>query len=235
MGAERGSTWRRRARRGSRPERPFVLKDRRRAATLPQRTAAFPMLRRLYDWTLSLASRPAAPYALGAVSFAESSFFPVPPDVMFVPMALARPDRVWSYALIMTVTSVLGGIFGYAIGALLYDSVGQWLFRIYGLTEGAEAFRSGYAKYGHWVILLKGLTPIPYKLVTITSGFAGYDLFWFVVLSIITRGARFFVLAALLGRYGAAIKGVIDTHFNKVMAGLAVTIVGGFVAFRYLF
>ena len=134
-----------------------------------------------------------------------------------------------------TVTSVLGGIFGYAIGALLYNSVGQWLFRIYGLTEGAEAFRAGYAKYGHWVILLKGLTPIPYKLVTITSGFAGYDLFWFVVLSIITRGARFFVLAALLGRYGAAIKGVIDTHFNKVMAGLAVTIVGGFVAFRYLF
>jgi len=222
-------------RRGSRPERPFVIKDRRRAATLPQRTAAFPMLRRLYDWTLSLASRPAAPYALGAVSFAESSFFPVPPDVMFVPMALARPDRVWSYALIMTVTSVLGGVFGYAIGALLYDSVGQWLFRIYGLTEGAEAFRAGYAKYGHWVILLKGLTPIPYKLVTITSGFASYDLFWFVVLSIITRGARFFVLAALLGRYGAAIKGVIDTHFNKVMAGLAVTIVGGFVAFRYLF
>jgi membrane protein YqaA with SNARE-associated domain len=193
------------------------------------------MFRRLYDWTLSLASRPAAPYALGAVSFAESSFFPVPPDIMVVPMALARPDRVWSYALITTVTSVLGGLFGYAIGALLYDSVGQWLFRIYGLTQGAEAFRAAYAEYGHWVILLKGLTPIPYKLVTITSGFAGYDLFWFTVLSIITRGARFFLLAALLGRYGKAIKSVIDTHFNKVMAGLAATIVGGFVAFRYLF
>jgi membrane protein YqaA with SNARE-associated domain len=193
------------------------------------------MFRRLYDWTLSLASRPAAPYALGAVSFAESSFFPVPPDVMFVPMALARPDRVWSYALVMTVTSVAGGLLGYAIGALLYDSVGQWLFRIYGLTEGAEAFRTAYAEYGHWVILLKGLTPIPYKLVTITSGFAGYDLFWFTVLSILTRGARFFVLAAVLGRFGAPIKAVIDAHFNKVMAAIAVTIVGGFVAFRYLF
>ncbi|HEX2726060.1 MAG TPA: YqaA family protein, partial [Beijerinckiaceae bacterium] len=132
------------------------------------------MFRRLYDWTLALASRPAAPWALGAVSFAESSFFPVPPDVMLVPMALARPDRVWSYALIMTLTSVVGGMAGYAIGALLYESLGQWLFRLYGLSEGAEAFRAGYAHYGHWVILLKGLTPIPYKLVTITSGFAGY-------------------------------------------------------------
>src|SRR3954453_4402762 len=193
------------------------------------------MFQRLYEWTLSLAARPAAPYALGAMSFAESSFFPVPPDVMLVPMVIARPDRAWAYALIATAASVAGGLFGYAIGALLYDSVGQWLFNLYGLNRGAEAFRGAYAKYGHWIILIKGLTPIPYKLVPIPSGFAGYDLFWFVVLSIITRGARFFVLAALLGRYGAAIKGVIDTHFNKVMAGIAVTIVGGFVAFRYLF
>lgn len=193
------------------------------------------MLRRLYDWTLALASRPAAPYALGAVSFAESSFFPVPPDVMLVPMALARPDRVWSYALIMTVTSVVGGLLGYAIGALLYDSVGQWLFRIYGLTEGAETFRAAYAEYGHWVILLKGLTPIPYKLVTITSGFAGYDLFWFTVLSIITRGARFFFLAAVLGRFGVPIKRVLDRHLNTALAGLVAAIVLGFVAFRYLF
>ena len=146
------------------------------------------MLRRLYDWTLSLAARPSAPYALGAVSFAESSFFPVPPDVMLVPMMLARPDKAWSYALICTVTSVLGGILGYVIGLALYDSIGSWLFRLYGLTEGAEAFRHGFAEYGHWVILLKGLTPIPYKLVTITSGFAGYHLGWFILLSILTRG-----------------------------------------------
>jgi membrane protein YqaA with SNARE-associated domain len=193
------------------------------------------MLRRLYDWTLSLAARPAAPWALGAVSFAESSFFPVPPDVMLIPMALARPDRVWTYALVMTVTSVAGGLLGYAIGALLYDSIGRWLFSVYGLSEGAEAFRAAYADYGHWVILLKGLTPIPYKLVTITSGFAGYDLFWFTVLSIITRGARFFFLAAVLGRFGVPIKRVLDRHLNAALAGLAAAIILGFVAFRYLF
>lgn len=192
------------------------------------------MLRRLYDWTLSLAARPAAPYALGAVSFAESSFFPVPPDVMMVPMTLARPDRAWFYALVATLTSVVGGLAGYAIGALLYDTLGAWLFRLYGLTAGADAFRAAYAQHGHWIILLKGLTPIPYKLVTITSGFAGYDLFWFTVLSLVTRGGRFFLLAALLGRYGEPIKGVLDRHFNAVMAGLAATIVLGFVAFRYV-
>jgi membrane protein YqaA with SNARE-associated domain len=193
------------------------------------------MLRRLYEWTLSLAARPSAAYALGAVSFAESSFFPVPPDVMLVPMVLARPARAWLYALVCTLTSVAGGLAGYAIGALLYDSVGAWLFSLYSLTEGAEAFRAAYAHYGHWVILLKGLTPIPFKLVTITSGFAGYDLFWFTLLSLITRGARFFVLAALLGRYGALIKSVLDRHLNLVLALLVLAIVGGFAAFRYLF
>jgi membrane protein YqaA with SNARE-associated domain len=193
------------------------------------------MFQRLYEWTLSLAARPAAPYALGAVSFAESSFFPVPPDVMLVPMVIARPDRAWAYALIATVASVAGGLFGYAIGALLYDSVGQWLFNLYGLNKGAEAFRAAYAEYGHWIILIKGLTPIPYKLVTITSGFAGYDLFWFVVLSIVTRGARFFILAALLGRFGPSIKSVLDRHAGPVMVGLLATIVLGFASFKYLF
>ena len=193
------------------------------------------MLRRLYDWTLSLAAKPSAPYALAAVSFAESSFFPVPPDAMLVPMVLARPDRAWFYASVCTAASVAGGFVGYAIGALLYDSLGAWLFKIYGLTEGAEAFRAAYGEYGHWVILLKGLTPIPYKLVTITSGFAGYDLFLFAVLSIVTRGARFFILAALLGRFGPYIKGILDRHFNAVAAAFAITVIGGFAAFRYLF
>jgi membrane protein YqaA with SNARE-associated domain len=192
------------------------------------------MLRRLYDWTLSLAAKPSAPYALAAVSFAESSFFPVPPDVMLVPMMLARPDRAWFYALICTVSSVIGGLLGYTIGALLYDSLGTWLFQLYGLTDGAETFRHSYAQYGHWIILLKGLTPIPYKLVTITSGFAGYNLFWFMVLSILTRGARFFLVAVLMSRFGPSIKNVIDRHFNLVAAGTIAVIIGGFVAFRYL-
>ncbi|MET0745972.1 MAG: YqaA family protein [Microvirga sp.] len=193
------------------------------------------MLRRLYDWTLSLAAKPSAPYALAAVSFAESSFFPVPPDVMLVPMMLARPDKAWFYAGICTVASVIGGLLGYAIGALLYDSLGSWLFHLYGLTDGAESFRRSYAEYGHWIILLKGMTPIPYKLVTITSGFAGYSLFWFVILSIITRGLRFFLVALLMSRYGPAIKGIIDRHFNLVAGAAVAVIVGGFVAFRYLF
>jgi membrane protein YqaA with SNARE-associated domain len=193
------------------------------------------MLRRLYDWTLALAAKPSAPYALAAVSFAESSFFPIPPDVMLVPMMLARPDRAWAYALICTISSIVGGLLGYAIGFLLYDSIGSWLFQLYGLTGGAEAFRHAYAEYGHWVILLKGLTPIPYKIVTITSGFAGYSLFWFVVLSIVTRGARFFFIALLMTRFGPAIKSLIDRHFNLVAALAIAALVGGFVAFGYLF
>lgn len=192
------------------------------------------MFRRLYDWVLSLAARPSAPWALAAVSFAESSFFPVPPDAMLVPMVLARPDRAVRYALICTAASVVGGLLGYAIGALLYDSLGSWLFHLYGLTEGAETFRHSYAEYGHWIILLKGLTPIPYKLVTITSGFAGYSLFWFVVLSIITRGVRFLALAVVLGRFGPAIKAAIDRHFGWIAAGFVVAVVGGFAAFRYI-
>jgi membrane protein YqaA with SNARE-associated domain len=192
------------------------------------------MLRRLYEWILDLAGRRSAPWALGAVSFAESSFFPIPPDVMLVPMAVSRPDRVWLYATVATLTSVAGGLLGYAIGALLYESVGVWLFNLYGLTKGAEAFRESYAHYGHWIILLKGLTPIPYKLVTITSGFAGYDLVWFVLLSLVTRGARFFALAGIVGRYGEPIKGVLDRHLNVVAAVFGVVLVLGFVAFRYL-
>jgi membrane protein YqaA with SNARE-associated domain len=193
------------------------------------------MLRRLYDWTLSLAARPSAPYALAAVSFAESSFFPVPPDVMLVPMMLARPDRAWFYALICTLTSVAGGLLGYVIGLFLYDSLGTWVFQLYGLTEGAETFRHQYAEYGHWIILLKGLTPIPYKLVTITSGFAGYSLFWFFVLSVLTRGARFFVIALLMSRFGPFIKNIIDRHFTAVATVAIVAFIGGFVAFKYLF
>ncbi|BAU89349.1 DedA family [Methylorubrum populi] len=192
------------------------------------------MIRRLYEWILALAAKPSAPWALGAVAFAESSFFPVPPDAMLVPMAVSRPDRVWLYATIATVASVLGGLLGYAIGALLFDSVGLWLFNLYGLADKAETFQASYATYGHWVILLKGLTPIPYKLVTITSGFAHYSLFWFVLLSVVTRGARFFLLAWLLGRYGIGIRAVLDRHLNVVAGLFAVVVILGFVAFKVM-
>lgn len=147
------------------------------------------MLRRFYDWMIEVSASPKATWVLGAVSFAESSFFPFPPDIMLVPMSVARPDRAWFYALLCTITSVAGGVVGYAIGALLYDSVGKWLIDAYGYAQGVEQFRALYAEWGAWIILIKGLTPIPYKLVTITSGFAGYNLFWFVVLSF-SLGAR---------------------------------------------
>ncbi len=193
------------------------------------------MFRRIYEWTLSLAGRPRATWALGTISFSESSFFPIPPDVILVPMSLARPDRAWFYAGLCTITSVLGGLFGYAIGALLYDSVGKWLIDLYGYGDGVDKFRQAYASYGAWIILIKGVTPIPFKLVTITSGFAGFDLAWFVVLSLITRGIRFYVLAGLLHRFGTPIKGVLEQHFGLALGLLAVTVVGGFALLTFVF
>src|SRR5215470_6462421 len=142
------------------------------------------MLRRLYDWCVAAADKPYAIWILGLVSFAESSFFPVPPDVMLIPMALAQPRKAWMFALVCTIASVAGGLLGYAIGALLYDSIGGWIIKLYGYGDRVEQFRAAYAEWGAWIILIKGFTPIPYKLVTITSGFANYNFFWFVVLSL---------------------------------------------------
>lgn len=191
------------------------------------------MLRRMYEWCIAAADKPYALWLMGAVSFAESSFFPIPPDVMLIPMSLARPQKAWLYALVCTVTSVAGGVVGYAIGALLYDSVGQWLINLYGYGDKVEAFRASYAEYGAWIILLKGLTPIPYKLVTITSGFANYNLLLFVVFSIIARGGRFFIVAIVLNRYGTWIREVIEKRLGLWVAILAGGLVLGFiVAFR---
>lgn len=191
------------------------------------------MLKRMYDWCIAAADKPYALWLMGAVSFAESSFFPIPPDVMLIPMSLARPQKAWLYALVCTVTSVAGGVVGYAIGALLYDSVGQWLINLYGYGDKVEAFRASYAEYGAWIILLKGLTPIPYKLVTITSGFANYNLLLFVVFSIIARGGRFFIVAIVLNRYGTWIREVIEKRLGLWVAILAGGLVIGFiVAFR---
>jgi len=193
------------------------------------------MLRRLYRWVLSLAERPSAPKALVAISFAESSFFPIPPDVMLIPMCLARPKHAFWYATICTIASVLGGLLGYAIGYLLYDTIGQFLIQLYGYGEQAEEFRAAYAEWGHWIILIKGLTPIPYKIVTITSGFAAYDLFWFTVLSVVTRGARFFIVATLLHFFGEPAREFIERRLEWVTLGALVLLVGGFVAAYYVF
>jgi membrane protein YqaA with SNARE-associated domain len=192
-----------------------------------------PMLRRIYDWCIAAADKPYALWLMGAVSFAESSFFPVPPDVMLIPMSLARPQRAWLYALVCTVTSVAGGVVGYAIGALLYDSVGQWLIQLYGYGDKVEAFRASYAEYGAWIILLKGLTPIPYKIVTITSGVADYNIWLFVLFSVIARGGRFFIVAILLNRYGTWIRKTIEKRLGLWVAlGTGVLVLGFIVAFR---
>ena len=193
------------------------------------------MLRRMYNWVLALSGRPSAPWALGAVSFAESSVFPIPPDVMLIPMCLAKPKRAFFYAGLCTITSVLGGLVGYAIGALLYESVGKWLIQLYGYGAQSEAFRQAYAEWGHWVILIKGVTPIPYKLVTITAGFAEYNLFWFVVLSLITRGLRFYLVAGLLYWMGPPAKEFIEKRLELIFVIFLIIFVLGFIAAIYVF
>ena len=187
------------------------------------------MFKKLYDWTMSLAGSRHAPFALGAIAFAESSFFPLPPDLILVPMSLAEPKRAWYYAALCTVASVAGGALGYAFGALFYDTIGQWLIAIYGYGEKMEAMRAFYAQWGAIFILVKGLTPIPYKLVTIVSGLMAYNFPLFIGLSLITRGARFFILAAALNHFGDPIRERLESHFGLFMGGLAAIVVVGFV------
>lgn len=192
-------------------------------------------LHNLYQWTLRLAAHKRATWALFGVSFAESSFFPIPPDVMLVPMCVADRRKALWYATVCTVASVLGGVLGYAIGAWLFDSIGYLIISLYGLDNAMESFRQTYAEYGAWIILVKGLTPIPYKLVAIASGLAAYPLHTFIVLSVITRGLRFYLLAVLLYFYGEPIRDFIEKKLEWVTLGLLITIVGGFIGFKYLF
>jgi len=192
------------------------------------------MLRRLYDWTMGLASRPNALLALAAVSFAESSFFPIPPDAMIVPMVLARPDRAWRIALVATVASVLGGALGYAIGYYLFETLGQSLIQLYGYQDKFEAFKQAYNEWGLWIILIKGLTPIPYKLVTIASGAAAFDFPIFMLASIVTRGLRFFIVAALLRRFGEPIRDFVERRLTLVATAFLLAVVGGFLIVRYV-
>ena len=192
------------------------------------------MLRRLYNWVLALSERRSAPWAMAGVSFTESSFFPIPPDVMLVPMCLARPDRAFYYAALCTVASVLGAIVGYAIGFLFYDTVGRFLIELYGYADKVETFRGAYDEWGHWIVLIAGVTPFPFKVVTIASGFVGYNLLWFAIFSLITRGVRYFAIAGLLYFFGAWAREFIERRL-ELLAGISlVLLVGGFVAIRYL-
>lgn len=182
----------------------------------------------LYRRLIALAQSPRAPYVLAAIAFAESSVFPVPPDVLLAPMALAKPKRAWAYAAICTVASVLGGMLGYAIGALLFDTVGQWLIHAYGFADRMATLKEAYQKWGALVILLKGLTPIPFKLVTIVSGLLGYNFPMFVLLSAITRGARFFLVAGALNLFGDPLRAALERHFAAFIVGSVLIVVAGF-------
>jgi membrane protein YqaA with SNARE-associated domain len=184
---------------------------------------------KLYQWTLALAESPRATWALGALAFAESSFFPLPPDLILIPMSLAQPKRALSYATICTIASVAGGVLGYAIGALLYGTVGKWLISVYGYGDRIAQLQVFYQHWGWAFILVKGLTPIPFKLVTIVSGLLGYNLPLFIVLSAITRGARFFLLAGLLTRFGDPIRAKLERYYPLFLLMIVAIIVGGFV------
>jgi membrane protein YqaA with SNARE-associated domain len=183
----------------------------------------------LYARVKALAESRHAEASLAAVAFAESSFFPIPPDVLLAPMALARPRRAWRFALIATAASVVGGMLGYAIGALLYDTVGLWLVNLYGYGAKMEALRATYAEWGWLVILVKGATPIPYKLVTITSGLLGYNFPLFVALSLVTRGARFFLVAGALNLFGEPLRQAMERNFAAVLGAFAALVVAGFI------
>lgn len=191
------------------------------------------MLRRLYNWTMSFAARRNARWALAGVSFAESSFFPIPPDVLLIPMVLANRQKAWEFAAICTIASVIGGVFGYAIGAFLYDTVGVWVVNLYNLQDKMETFRRYYAEWGIWIIVLAGFTPIPYKVFTIASGLAAYDLGLFVLLSAIGRGGRFFLIAGLLYYFGEPIRSFIERRLEVLTIGAALAGIGGFVVLRY--
>ena len=193
------------------------------------------MLKRLYDWMMAKAADKNAPWALGVISFIESSFFPIPPDVMLVPMVLADRTKAWRYAAIATITSVLGGMLGYAIGYYMYDAVGLPILKFYGKENALDAFIAFVHQYGVPAVIIKGMTPIPYKIVTIAAGVAKMDLLSFVGASIIARAMRFYLVAALLYFFGEPIREFIEKRLTLVTTVSVAFIVAGFVAVKYLF
>ena len=192
------------------------------------------MLRRLYDWTMGLAAHPRARVALGAVSFAESSFFPIPPDVMLIPMVLAERARAWTLALLTTLTSVVGGLAGYAIGYFLFESIGQPVLSFYGYEDRFAAFRTTYDEWGALIVFGAGLTPFPFKVITIASGVFQMNIVVFVLASVIARGSRFFLVAALLYWFGPVIRDFIEKRLGLLTIVFFVLLVGGFVLLRYV-
>lgn len=192
------------------------------------------MLKQFYQKLRDLAASDRAEPALAVVSFAEASFFPLPPDIMLIPMVTTRPERAWRSAAIATIMSVLGGILGYFIGMFLMDGIGKPLLDFYGYGDKLAAYNASFEKWGLMIILIKGLTPIPFKLVTIASGLAHFNLAIFIAASVVTRGARFFLVAALAKKFGPTIEPFIEKQLYWVTGALALIIIGGFYAASHM-
>jgi membrane protein YqaA with SNARE-associated domain len=190
------------------------------------------MLRALYNKTMALAAHPKAGWWLAFISFLESSIFPIPPDALLIPMVLANRRRAFRYAAICTVASVIGGWAGYAIGYELFELVGQRVIDFYRLNAAFASFKDTFNEYGLWIILGKGATPFPYKLITITAGLTHYDFMTFTIASIVTRGARFFLLAVLLWYFGEPIREFIEKRLTLVTTVALVGIIGGFLLLK---
>jgi membrane protein YqaA with SNARE-associated domain len=186
------------------------------------------MLRALYDWTMAQATHPRALWILAFVAFVESSVFPIPPDVLMIPMILARPKQAWLIALVALVASVAGGIFGYVIGAFAFDQIGAPMLQAMGKSAAMEAFNTRFNDFGFWPVLIAGITPFPYKVITIMSGWTGLPLGTFIVTSIIARGVRFFLIAALLYKFGAPVRDFIERRLGLVFIVFVVLLLGGF-------
>jgi membrane protein YqaA with SNARE-associated domain len=193
------------------------------------------MLRRLYDWTLGLARHRLAMPALAAVSFIESSVFPVPPDVMIIPMVIAKPRAAWRIALVATLASVAGGFAGYAIGAFLFEAIGRPLLDLYGYADKFLSFRDSYNDWGAWIVAGAGFTPFPYKVITIASGATALDPWVFGIASLLSRGARFYLEAVLLWRFGAPIQAFVEQRLAMLATVFFALLFGGFLVARYVF
>lgn len=191
-------------------------------------------LYRLYNKTLDNANSPKAFWIYIGVAFAESSFFPLPPDLMMIPMVVANRSLAWRLAFWGTIASVLGGAVGYFIGSFLYATIGQWLVELYHLQAGAAKFHQGYNEWGFWIIVLKGLTPIPYKIVTIASGMANYPFWSFIGASVIARAFRFYLIAALLWKFGSHAKYLMDRYLGWCLLASFALIVGGFILIKLI-
>lgn len=188
----------------------------------------------IYDWMILLASRPHALLFLAIVSFAESSFFPIPPDIMLIPMVLAMPKKAWQIAGIATVSSVLGGFLGYGIGLFLYDSIAAPILKFYGYLHQFESFQEYYHQWGAWIVFGAGITPFPYKVITIASGVVHLNVLTFAVASVLARGLRFYLVAGLLKFYGKPMKMFIEKNLNFLSIVFVVLLLSGFIALKYL-